>query len=129
MSSTFPLGVDILEWKKAAAFYGNHRDRLGALFHPNELAFVRHSAKPKKAFALVFSAKEAVFKALGGSFMGISGFRDIQLFPKKNFSFKLKGRLKKNSLLGPSLKVSFKKTRRHVVATCHPGSLTPCVGI
>ena len=129
MSSAFLLGVDILELKKAAVFYTRHRDRLGTLLNPNELDYVKTSAKPQEAFALLLSAKEAVFKALGESFMGISGFLDIQLFPQKEFSFQLKGRLKKNSLAGPSLKVSFKKTRHHVVATCHHRSWTPCVGI
>ena len=129
MDSAFPLGVDILEWKKVSAFYGRHRDKLGTLLNPNELAYVKTSAEPQEAFALLLSAKEAVFKALGEPFMGISGFRDIQLFPRKEFSFRLKGRLKKNPLARPSLKVSFKKTRHHVVATCHHRSWTPCVGI
>ena len=114
------IGVDVLEWKKAGFFYGNHRDRLGTLLHPNELTFVKTSAKPPEAFALIFSAKEAVFKALGASFMGVSGFREIQLFPMKNFSFRLSGRLRKNAPIGVPFRVSFKKTRYHVVASCAP---------
>ena len=89
MDPTYPLGVDILEWNKARAFYREHRGRLEELLYPAELAYVRASAEPEKAFALVFSAKEAVFKALGASWMGVSGFRGVQVFPEKDFSFRL----------------------------------------
>ena len=105
----YPIGVDILERKKASGFYHVHRDRLSALLHPGELAFVLGSRRPAEAFAQVFSAKEAVFKALGASWMGISGFRDIQLYPKKQFSFRVKGALKKNHPQKILLQISFKK--------------------
>ena len=129
MDSAFVLGVDILELKKVDAFYVRHRDKLASLLNPNELAYVKTSARPKDALALLLSAKEAVFKALGESFMGIAGFRDIRLFPQKNFSFQLKGHLKKSSVDVSRLKITFKKMRHHVVATCHHESLTPCAGI
>ena len=128
MRPVLPLGVDILERKKADGFYRAHRTRLGVLLHPGELAFVTGSRRPVEAFAQVFSAKEAVFKALGASWMGVSGFRDIQLFPKKGFSFRLKGALKKNHPERSLLKISFKKTRRHIIATCHPDPKNLCAG-
>ena len=129
MSPLLPLGVDILELKKASAFYSRHRARLSTLFHPGELAFVTASAKPSEAFAFVFAAKEAVFKALDAPYLGIEGFRDIHLFPKKNFSFRLSGRLKKKLSFSSALKISFRKTKRHLIATCHPAFVKPCVGI
>ena len=113
-----PIGIDILEWKKAGGFYHEHRLQLGALLHPQELAFVQGSRKPPQAFAQVFSAKEAVFKALGASWMGVSGFREVEIFPKKNFSFRLKGALKKNFTKKVPLKIFFKKNRRCIVALC-----------
>ena len=118
MSPTLPLGVDILEWKKAGGFYREHRLRLGSLLYPQELAFVRRSRRPTQAFAQVFSAKEAVFKALGASWMGVSGFKEIEIFPQKRFSFRLKGALKKNFTQKVPLKISFKKNRRCIVALC-----------
>ena len=126
--SQYPIGVDILERKKVGGFYRAHRGRLSDLLHPGELAFVAGSRRPAEAFAQVFSAKEAVFKALGASWMGVSGFRDIQLYPKKKFSFRLKGALKKNHPRKVSLRISFKRTRWHIIASCHPSSVTPCVG-
>ena len=128
MSPFLPLGVDILEWKKAAAFYDRHGDRLRALLHSDELAFVRASAKPFEAFALIFSAKEAVFKALGAPFLGIGAFRDIRFFPEKNFSFRLRGVFQKNRFLPSSLRVSFQKSRQYIIAICHPDSVRPCAG-
>jgi phosphopantetheine--protein transferase-like protein len=125
MSPTLPLGVDIVEWKKAGAFYRAHRERLSDLLHPGELAYVETSSRPSRAFALVFSAKEAVFKALGAPWMGRTGFRDVELFPEKGFTLRLRGRLKKDRPSGVPLTVSFKKSNRHVVASCRP---VPCAG-
>ena len=116
--SQYPIGVDILEWKKAGGFYRQHRARLGSLLHPRELSFVKGSRRPPEAFAQLFSAKEAVFKALGASWLGVSGFRDIEIFPKKDFSFRLKGTLKKNLPQRASLKISFEKKRRYIIAIC-----------
>ena len=128
MIPPFSLGVDILERKKAGVFYDRHQARLATLLNPNELAYLRTSVKPREAFTMIFSAKEAVFKALGGPVLGIAGFRDVQLFPQKNFSVKLKGAFKKNVRTFSGFKVSFKKTRYHIVATCHPRAVTPCAG-
>ena len=114
----YPIGVDILEWKKAGGFYREHSSRLDALLHPQELTFVQRSRKPAQAFAQVFSAKEAVFKALGASWMGVSGFKEVEIFPKKDFSFRLKGALKKNFTRKVPLKISFQKNRRCIVALC-----------
>ena len=128
MDRSYPLGVDILELKKAGDFYRRHGKALSGILHPNELRYVRSSKKPGESFALIFSAKEAVFKAIGASWMGTSGFREIQIFPKKDFSIRLKGRLKKIRMRPSSLKLSFIKDRRHVVATCFSGNLSPCAG-
>ena len=105
----YPIGVDILEWKKASGFYWQHRARLAVLLHPGELAFVKKARQPTQAFAQVFSAKEAVFKAIGASWLGVSGFKNIEILPKKSFSFRLKGALKKNFPRQRPLKISFKK--------------------
>ena len=117
MSPQRPLGVDILEWKKAGAFFRSHEEKLGELLSPSEIAFIRSSSNRARAFAMIFSAKEAAFKTLGAPFFGLSGFREVTILPKKDFSVRFGGRFKKMSFV--PLKVCFKKTRRHVVATCH----------
>ena len=128
MNPSYPLGVDILERKKALSFYRNHHQRLGELLCPAELALVEASRKPAETFALIFSAKEAVFKSLGAPWMGPSGFRQIRILPEKNFSFRLSGELKKNFSLKTPFRVSFKKKRDYIVAACHPRSTTLCAG-
>ncbi len=128
MSPSYPLGVDILETNKARAFYRRHRRGLDQLLNPSEIVFIDASKKPEEAFAMIFAAKEAVFKALGASWMGFSGFRQVRISPRNNFSFSLQGALKKYS---PkiALKISFQKTASHVIATCHPRFVEPCAGI
>lgn len=120
MEAAWPLGVDLLEWKKAGAFYEAHREKLSRFLFPTEASFVLASKRPHESFAMILSAKEAVFKALGVSWMGLSGFRSIQILPEDGrFFFRLKGELKK-SLPQVPLEISFTQSRRHVVATCHP---------
>ena len=128
MNPSYPLGVDILERKKALSFYRKHHQRLGELFCPAELAFMEASRKPAETFAMIFSAKEAVFKSLGASWMGPSGFRQIQILPKENFSFRLTGGLKKNFSVKTPFRISFKKNRDYIVAACHPRSAIQCAG-
>ena len=120
-----PLGVDILEWKKAGAFFRSHEGKLGEILSPHEIAFIRSSPDHPRAFAMIFSAKEAAFKALGAPFLGLSGFRDIRVSPKKDFSVRFSGPFKKKS--AKDLRVSFKKTRHHVIATCYSKDAT-CAG-
>ena len=128
MSLSCPLGVDILERKKAGAFYRRHHGKLGELFSRGEMDFLKGSKDPQEAFAVIFAAKEAVFKALGVSWMGISGFKKIQIFPKKDFTVRLKRRFIKHPLGRIHLRVSFQKNTHHVIAICHPVTLRPCAG-
>ena len=121
MNAVWPLGVDILEWKKAEAFYEAHREKLSRFLCPSEASFVLTSRKPYEALAMILSAKEAVFKTLGVSWMGLSGFQRIQILPgKSRFSFRLKGEFRKKLSRKEPLEISFVKNRHHVVATCHP---------
>ena len=55
MASNFSLGVDIIELKKARAFYVAHRDRLPK--------YIRESARPVEELAFYLAKKEAAFKA------------------------------------------------------------------
>ncbi len=112
MNAAWPLGVDVLEWKKARAFYRTHRKKLSTFLCPAETLYVESSRKPYESLAMLLSAKEAVFKSLGVSWMGISGFKHIRIRPgKKNFSFRLRGK--------KSMQISFAKSRCHVIACCH----------
>lgn len=113
-ASRIPLGVDIVEWKKAKAFYETHRGRLGSFLTAQERRFVENGRKPYEALAMIFAAKEAVFKALGASWMGTDGFRRIKVRPvsSKTFSYR--------PSRGKALRITFKKSSRHVLACCAP---------
>ena len=134
MNAVWPLlvresvGVDMLEWKKARAFYKAHREKLATFLCPAETGYVQSSHRPYESLAMILSAKEAVFKAIGVSWMGISGFERIQILPGKNrFSFRLKGIFSKKFSRKNPLEISFTKHRLYVVAHCHPK--LPCAGI
>lgn len=101
MKPSHPLGVDILEWKKARAFYRTHSARLNEWLNADERRFVENKNKPHEAFAMVFAAKEAAFKALG---------KECGLVPVSSRVFKVEGR--------PRLEVTVHRHRRHVVACC-----------
>lgn len=136
MDAAWPLGVDMLEWKKAKSFFDAHRGNLDRFLCSTEASFVLSSPKPHESLALILSAKEAVFKSLGRPWMGPSGFQDIQIIPgEPHFSFRLTGQFRKKFPKRVPSGISFVKNRRHVVATCHPclpaGTRTPdlsCAG-
>lgn len=79
MKISRPLGVDILEREKARSFYRLHKDRLSQILLPSELAYLKKVKNKTDKLAEILAAKEAVFKALGGSWMGLSGFKKIRL--------------------------------------------------
>ncbi len=74
------VGIDILELARARRFFLGHQKKIKSrLLTPAE----RRSYLRKKfsvlEFAKNFSAKEAFFKALGRSWMGIEGFSSMQV--------------------------------------------------
>ncbi len=79
MKISRPLGVDILEREKARSFYRLHKERLSQILLPSELAHLNKVKNKTDKLAEMLAAKEAVFKALGGSWMGMSGFKKIRL--------------------------------------------------
>ncbi len=130
MNAAWPLGVDMFEWKKAKTFYKAHREKLGSFLCSAEVTYVETSNKPYQALAMILSAKEAVFKALGVSWMGVSGFKCIEILPGKNrFSLRLKGIFHKKISRKNPLEILFAKSRFYVIAYCYPREQAPCAGI
>ena len=105
---SFPLGVDLVEMKKAKVLYQNHRDHLDSFFNPQEISQIRKAAKPHEKMAALLAAKEAIFKALPTTSIGLLNFRDISLSATA---------LKK---LG--LEVIVVRKKNYVVATCEAAS-------
>ena len=67
MASNFSLGVDLIELRRAKAFYLAHRGRLPV--------FIRKSKRPVETLAFYLAKKEAAFKASGKSRFQFSYFR------------------------------------------------------
>ncbi len=111
MKPSFLLGVDILEWKKARAFYRAHRSRLNQWLTNEERKFIDTRAKPYEAFAMIFAAKEAVFKAVGEAGIGPEALRRIHLEPRAAGRFGVVDHAK--------LEVLIRRYRGHVVACCY----------
>ena len=111
MKPSFPLGVDILEWKKAGDFYRLHQHRLSDWLTADEKKFVAGRQKPYEGFAMIFAAKEAASKALGLSAAGPEALRSIRLKPRNSRKFSV--------LKHTLLEVTVSRHRRHVVACCH----------
>ena len=111
MKPSFPLGVDILEWKKAGDFYRLHQQRLSDWLTADEKKFVAGRQKPHEGFAMIFAAKEAASKALGLRAAGPEALRRIRLKPRNSRKFSV--------LKHASLEVTVSRHRRHVVACCH----------
>ncbi len=112
MKASLPLGVDIVEWKKARAFYGAHRGRLDSFLSPSEMKFIGKNQKPYEGLATLFAAKEAVFKALGVSWFGPEKFRKIRIRPVSADTFLFTG------TRGRKFRITTQKSSRHVVACC-----------
>ena len=67
MASSVSLGVDLVELKRAKAFYLAHRDRLPL--------FIRKSKRPVEALAFYLAKKEAIYKAQNRSRLRFSYFK------------------------------------------------------
>ncbi|HEX9093073.1 MAG TPA: holo-ACP synthase [Coriobacteriia bacterium] len=72
------LGVDIVEIDRMREALVRHPRMKERLFSPDERAYCDKRNKPEVHYALRFAAKEAVLKALGTGFAGMS-FRDVEV--------------------------------------------------
>ena len=114
-TSTFPLGVDLIELNKAKFFYRSHKQRLNSLFSGKELSYIRKSKKPYESLGVLLAAKEAAFKALPPSETGIADFRNIEILTNSKDGFQC--RLAKDKR-ETKLKFSVFKNQKVVVVRC-----------
>ena len=79
------IGIDSISWDRTKRFLQEHPfTRLQRLLTPLEQASFRKTSNPLSFFARSFAAKEAYFKALGGSWMSEDGFRSIEIKMEQN---------------------------------------------
>jgi holo-[acyl-carrier protein] synthase len=72
------LGVDIVEIERMAAALKRHPRMKERLFSESERSYCDSRNRPEVHYALRFAAKEAILKALGTGFSGMS-FRDVEV--------------------------------------------------
>ncbi len=86
------IGVDLVELKKAKAFYESHKDNLKSFLTGEEIAYIRKNKDPHVHLAVLLAAKEAVFKSMGGAESGLASFSDICAIPETDprLSFEVK---------------------------------------
>ena len=98
---SFPLGVDLIETRKARSLYRNCRRDLESLVSREEAVSIRKSSKPHEKLAEILAAKEALFKARRAADAGLLAFRDIRLKRRPQ-----------------DWKLTYQKTKDYVIAQC-----------
>lgn len=85
------IGVDSVAWDRMKRFLASHSFQFTKrLLAPSEQKAFQKTARPLQFFARSFAAKEAYFKASGGSWMeGETGFRKIEVRMKGRNRFKI----------------------------------------
>lgn len=74
------VGIDVLSWKRTQRFLASHSFLLiDRLLAPSEQTLLKNAADPVPVFARLFTAKEAVMKALGGSWADVGRFQQITI--------------------------------------------------
>ncbi|MFA6599904.1 MAG: 4'-phosphopantetheinyl transferase superfamily protein [Candidatus Omnitrophota bacterium] len=74
------VGIDILARKRASVFLRRHGRRIsGRLLSKRERAAFPGAKLTPLVFSRLFAAKEAYFKACGGTWMGLEGFSSIDV--------------------------------------------------
>ncbi len=121
------MGVDLVEYKKARAFYGRHKNRLSSYFGKAEISMIEKGPRPHETLAMILAAKEAVFKSCGAPWMGTQGFREILIVARgsRQLSFRLRGNFKRSFTKRRTPALTFTKSRNYVIAKCHS---RPCAG-
>ena len=112
---SFPLGIDLIEIKKAKQIYKDHKDRLSSFFSLKEITYIEKSQRPYENFAVLLASKEAVFKAISRFGTGLTAFRSVEMIPQKEnkFSLKLKETSRKTDF-----KFSILRNKKYVVVRC-----------
>lgn len=78
-SELIGIGIDLISWNRVKRFLAEHSfEFLQRLLTPAEQKAFQEARSPLQFFARCFTAKEAYFKACGGSGMGEAGFNQIE---------------------------------------------------
>ena len=85
------VGVDLVQLSRARKFLKQNKvPSVLRLFSKSEITALRGKRLTPLVFAKFFSAKEAFFKASGGSWMGLEGFSNIEVQCLSSHRFKVR---------------------------------------
>ena len=117
------VGIDVVSFSRVREFYEKHSDQLRKILSGPELEKIKSDPNPPEALAFSFSAKEAVFKSLDLDWLGVEGFRMIQVYSTPD---RRKARAEVSGLLARKLNGRLKRweidfeavERQFVIARC-----------
>jgi len=78
------IGVDVVALSRVKDFFEKHRKNLDKILTRKEQRKLKAAPDSNRMLAYLFSAKEAVFKSLDLDWLGIEGFRMIEIEPPLN---------------------------------------------
>lgn len=85
------IGIDSISWGRIERFLGQHSfPFIRRLLVPSEQEIFQKTSEPLQFFARTFAAKEAYFKARGGSWMGEAEFRGIEVVMEEGEKFHIR---------------------------------------
>lgn len=82
------IGIDLVSWKRIKRFLASHSpEGTARLLTPAEQILFQSTPDSLDFFARSFAAKEAYFKACGGTVLGEEGFREIEIVRERDEGF------------------------------------------
>ena len=93
-ASVAGVGIDLVDLLKIQKFlYAHYTTRARRLLAPSERKRFKSRRIPSQTFAKLFTAKEAFFKSLGESWMGLEGFAsmEVRFLPGDRFMIRVAG--------------------------------------
>lgn len=86
------VGIDLVDVVRIRRFLGTHSTvKMQRLLCPSEQKQFQSREKSPLIFAKIFTAKEAFFKSLGRSWLGLEGFAamEVRFLPAERFRIRL----------------------------------------
>jgi holo-[acyl-carrier protein] synthase len=92
------IGIDIAPVSKIASLVSRYNSELTLLFTPREIEQCQSAPHPSRYYAVCFSAKEAVGKALGTGLVDINWNEIESTISQSGLTIKLRGAAKQKAL-------------------------------
>lgn len=85
------VGIDLVSQKRVKGFLGKHKAKaFSQILTPFELRAFEKNKKSVLHFSKILAAKEAFFKALNRNWLGLDGFKQMEVRSEKRNVFKIR---------------------------------------